>query len=102
MCHYPPGTSKRNDIEHEMFNQITFNWRAKPLTAYKVILELIRNTTTKTGLKIHAWLDENDYEKNKGKEIADEDINAFNIKKHEFRGEWNYSVRPQAEMSVLN
>lgn len=102
VCHYPPGTSKWNDIEHEMFSYITINWRARPLTAYEVVLEQIRNTTTETGLKIHAVLDENDYETKKGKEIADEDIDALNIEKHVFHGEWNYTVRPQAEMQVLN
>src|SRR5438105_122340 len=65
VCHYPPGTSKWNDIEHAMFSFITINWRAKPLTAYEVVLELIRHTTTKTGLQIEAMLDENHYETGK-------------------------------------
>ena len=102
VCHYPPGTSKWNDIEHELFCYITTNWRATPLTAYDVVLELIRHTTTKKGLRVYAVLDEHDYETGKGKEITDEDIDAFNIIKDDFHSDWNYSIKPQAEMSILN
>jgi hypothetical protein len=92
ICHYPPGTSKWNAIEHAMFSFITINWRAQPLVAYEVILELIRNTTTKTGLKIEAVLDENHYET--GKKITDEQIEQLNICGNDFHPEWNYSVMP--------
>jgi hypothetical protein len=93
VCHYPPGTSKWNDIEHSMFSYITINWRAKPLTAYEVVMELIKHTTTKTGLKIDAVLDENTYEK--GKKITDEQIRQLNIQGDEFHPEWNYTIKPQ-------
>jgi hypothetical protein len=93
VCHYPPGTSKWNDIEHAMFSFITINWRAKPLTAYEVVLELIRHTTTRTGLTINAVLDENTYEK--GRKITDEQMQQFAIYGDEFHPEWNYSIKPQ-------
>jgi len=93
VCHYPPGTSKWNAIEHAMFCYITFNWRAKPLTAYEVVLEFIRHTTTKTGLKITAMLDENTYEK--GREINDEQMEQLTIQKDDFHPEWNYSIKPR-------
>ncbi len=92
VCHYPPGTSKWNAIEHEMFSFITINWRAKPLTAYEVVLELIRHTTTKTGLRIQAVLDENVYEK--GKKITDEQMKELQIQGDDFHPEWNYSISP--------
>lgn len=92
VCHYPPGTSKWNDIEHAMFSFITINWRARPLIAYEVILELIRHTTTKTGLRIDAVLDENHYET--GKKITDEQMRQLNIQGDEFHPEWNYTIKP--------
>ncbi len=96
VCHYPPGTSKWNSIEHEMFSFITINWRAKPLTAYEVILELIRHTTTKTGLTIHAVLDTNTYET--GKRLTEEELKQIQIKGHVFHPEWNYTVKPNIDM----
>jgi transposase len=94
VCHYPPGTSKWNAIEHEMFSFININWRAKPLVAYEVMLEYIRNTTTKSGLKIEAVLDTNEYEV--GKKVTDEQFKGINIQRDEFHGEWNYTITPQA------
>lgn len=93
VCHYPPGTSKWNDIEHAMFSFITINWRARPLTAYEVVLELIRHTTTKTGLQIEAVLDENHYET--GRKITEEQMQQLNISGDEFHPEWNYTIKPQ-------
>lgn len=93
VCHYPPGTSKWNAIEHAMFSFITINWRARPLIAYEVILELIRHTTTKTGLRIEAVLDENTYET--GRKITDEQISQLDIQRDEFHPEWNYFIKPQ-------
>ena len=93
VCHYPPGTSKWNAIEHEMFSFITINWRAKPLVAYEVILELIRNTTTKKGLRIHAMLDEQEYKT--GIKITNKQMKQINIQGDEFHPEWNYTIRPQ-------
>jgi hypothetical protein len=96
VCHYPPGTSKWNDIEHEMFSFININWRATPLTTYEVILEHIRHTTTKTGLVIAAELDTNGYET--GKKITDEQMRRVNIERDGFHPEWNYCIKPQTEM----
>ena len=93
VCHYPPGTSKWNDIEHAMFSFITINWRAKPLTAYEVVLEQIKHTTTKTGLTIDAVLDENHYET--GKKITDKQMKSVNLQGDEFHPEWNYTIRSQ-------
>jgi transposase len=93
VCHYPPGTSKWNAIEHAMFSFITINWRAKPLTAYEVVLELIGHTTTKTGLKIEAVLDENTYET--GKKVTDEQMQQLTLEGDAFHPEWNYTIRPQ-------
>jgi len=92
VCHYPPGTSKWNDIEHAMFSYITINWRAKPLTAYEVVLELIKHTTTKTGLRIDAVLDENTYVT--GRKITEEQIKKLNLRGDEFHPEWNYTIKP--------
>jgi len=93
VCHYPPGTSKWNVIEHEMFCFINSNWRARPLVTYEVILELIRHTTTKTGLKIQAILDEHEYKT--GKQITDEQMQRVDIQGDAFHPEWNYTIRPQ-------
>jgi len=93
VCHYPPGTSKWNAIEHEMFSFITINWRARPLTGYNVVLELIRHTTTKTGLKINAVLDTNTYEI--GRKITDEQMRELTIQGDDFHPEWNYTITPQ-------
>lgn len=93
VCHYPPGTSKWNDIEHAMFSFITINWRAKPLVAYEVVLELIKHTTTKTGLTIEAVLDENHYET--GRKITDAQMKSIHIQGDAFHPEWNYTITPQ-------
>ncbi len=93
VCHYPPGTSKWNAIEHAMFSFITINWRAKPLTAYEVVLELIGHTTTRTGLKIEAVLDENTYQT--GKKVTDEQMQQLTLEGDAFHPEWNYTIRPQ-------
>jgi transposase len=93
VCHYPPGTSKWNAIEHAMFSFININWRAKPLTAYEAVLEYIRHTTTKGGLRIEAVLDTNDYQT--GKKISDEQMKQINIEGDAFHPEWNYTIRPR-------
>ncbi len=94
VSHLPPGTSKWNRIEHRLFSFISQNWRARPLVSYKVIVQLIGETTTKTGLTVHCELDENQY--TTGIKITDEEIDSLNITKNEFHGEWNYSISPQA------
>lgn len=95
VCHYPPGTSKWNAIEHEMFCFININWRATPLVSYEVVIERIKHTTNKKGLRIDAELDETVYEKGKGKTITKEQLACLNITGDEFRPEWNYTIRPQ-------
>ena len=90
--HLPPGTSKWNKIEHRLFSFITQNWRAKPLVSYRVIVDLIAATTTKTGLKVHCELDDNKYPK--GVAVSKADMAAINIRRAEFHGEWNYTIAP--------
>ena len=90
--HFPPGTSKWNKIEHRLFSFITQNWRATPLVSYRVIVDLIAATTTKTGLKVLCELDENLYPK--GVAVSDTEMAAINIKRADFHGEWNYTISP--------
>jgi hypothetical protein len=90
--HLPPGTSKWNKIEHRLFSFISQNWRAKPLISYQVIVELISNTTTNTGLSVRCELDTNAYPK--GLTVSDHQMAALNIVRHEFHGDWNYTIRP--------
>ena len=93
VCHYPPGTSKWNKIEHRMFCHITQNWRAKPLTSRAAVVELIAATTTKTGLRVACALDERTYEK--GIKITDAEMAALDIRGDTFHPEWNYTVHPR-------
>jgi hypothetical protein len=90
--HFPPGTSKWNKIEHRLFSYIGQNWRGKPLISHQVIIELIAATTTSTGLKVYARLDENDYAK--GLKVTDRELAAVNITRHDWHPEWNYCIRP--------
>jgi DNA-binding phage protein len=92
VCHFPPGTSKWNKIEHRLFCHVTQNWRGRPLTSHDLIVKLIGGTTTKTGLKVRAALDTARYES--GIKISDEALKAVQIERDEFHGEWNYSIRP--------
>lgn len=92
VCHMPPGTSKWNKIEHRMFSFISMNWRGKPLTTYRTVIELIAATTTKTGLKIDADLDTGYYPT--GIKIKDAELAAIPIQRHEWHGDWNYSLLP--------
>ena len=93
--HFPPGTSKWNKIEHRMFCHITENWRGRPLVSREVVVELIGNTRTKTGLEIKAALDENTYQS--GIKVSDQELKNVSLYKEDFHGEWNYEVRPSAE-----
>jgi hypothetical protein len=95
--HFPPGTSKWNKIEHRLFSFITQNWRAKPLVSYRVIVDLIAATTTKTGLKVYCELDANSYPK--GVVVSNEEIASLNIKRDDFHGEWNYAIAPSNQSS---
>jgi hypothetical protein len=92
VCHFPPGTSKWNKIEHRMFSHITQNWRGRPLVSHEVIIQLIANTTTKAGLKIRAELDPAHYPT--GTLVSDDQLAALNLKRSEFHGEWNYTLMP--------
>jgi len=93
VCHFPPGTSKWNKIEHRLFSFITKNWRGKPLITHQVIVNLIGATTTKTGLKVRAEIDPNPYPK--GRKITDAEMAALNITRDHFHGEWNYTLHPR-------
>jgi hypothetical protein len=93
ICHFPPGTSKWNKIEHRLFSFITKNWRGRPLTSYQVIVNLIANTTTSTGLLVKAALDTNHYET--GIEVSDEELAQVKMTPATFHGEWNYTIRPK-------
>ncbi len=92
VCHLPPGTSKWNKIEHRLFSQITLNWRGRPLRTHQVIIDLIRNTTTETGLAVHCVLDTGQYPT--GLRYTKKDVDALPITTHDFHGEWNYTVNP--------
>lgn len=93
VCHLPPGTSKWNKIEHRLFAFITQNWRGKPLRSLQTIVQLIGATTTDKGLKVRAEIDDTFYAK--GIEVTDAQLAAVNILRHEFHGEWNYTVNPR-------
>ena len=90
--HLPPGTSKWNKIEHRLFSFITMNWKAQPLISYRVIVDLISATTTKTGLTVRCELDSNAYPK--GIVVSDQEIAEINITRDAFHGEWNYTISP--------
>ena len=93
VLHFPAGTSKWNKIEHRLFSHISINWRAKPLTSYQVVIDLIAATTTSTGLKVYARLDTNTYQTKL--KVTDAEINAVNITRDDFHGEWNYTIHPK-------
>jgi hypothetical protein len=93
VCHFPPGTSKWNKIEHRMFSFISKNWRGKPLDSLATIVNLIANTTTDTGLHIEASLDESEYAK--GVKVTEEELAMLRLTRTQFHGEWNYIIKPQ-------
>jgi len=93
-CHFPPGTSKWNKIEHRLFSHITMNWRGRPLTSHQVIVSAIAATTTRTGLQVHAELDRGRYPR--GVKISDEQMTALPLNPHDWHGDWNYTLRPQS------
>ena len=92
VCHFPPGTSKWNKIEHRLFCHVTRNWRGQPLETYEIVVSLIGSTTTETGLKVYAELDTSKYAK--GRKVSDEELAKVKIKRARFHGEWNYVIRP--------
>jgi hypothetical protein len=93
LCHFPPGTSKWNKVEHRLFSFISLNWRGRPLESYQVILDLIASTTTNTGLKVYTRLDPAVYTKVK---VTKEQLAAVNITRHDWHPEWNYRISPAA------
>ena len=94
VCHFPPGTSKWNKIEHRLFCHVTRNWRGQPLESFEIVVNLIGSTTTETGLKVSAALNPETYEK--GRKISDVEFARVNIKPSRFHGEWNYIIRPNS------
>lgn len=97
VLHLPPGTSKWNKIEHRLFSFISKNWRGRPLTDYRTIVELIGATTSTTGLTVRCQLDENLYPP--GIKVSDQEMAGLNILRHHFHGEWNYSINPRKPKS---
>jgi DNA-binding transcriptional ArsR family regulator len=91
-CHFPPGTSKWNKIEHRLFSHITMNWRGRPLVSHDVVVNLVSSTKTCSGLQVKAKLDKQKYPT--GIVISDDEIEELNIKPHTFHGEWNYTISP--------
>jgi len=92
VCHFPPGTSKWNKIEHRLFSFITQNWRGKPLVSRQAVVELISNTTTRKGLVVRAALDTHAYET--GVKVADAELAKVKLTRHDFHGDWNYTIKP--------
>jgi len=93
VCHFPPGTSKWNKIEHRLFSFISQNWRGKPLRSFETIVSLIAATTTSTGLTVHAELDSQSYQA--GIKVTDEELAQVNMLRDKFHGDWNYEIRPR-------
>jgi len=92
VCHYPPGTSKWNKVEHRLFSFISMNWRGRPLLSYETVVNLIGATTTKSGLGVKALLDTREYEP--GQKITDDAMHKLRVQPHKFHGDWNYTVQP--------
>lgn len=92
ICHFPPGTSKWNKIEHRLFSFISSNWRGEPLRDYETIVNLIAQTTTAKGLKVTCRLDRRKYPT--GRKVSDQEMQQVNLKRHPFQGEWNYVIKP--------
>jgi hypothetical protein len=97
VCHFPPGTSKWNKIEHRLFSHITMNWRGRPLISHQVVVELIAATTTATGLEVEAHLDTRSYPTKI--KVTKEQMGRVRLHPHEFHGKWNYTIEPGAMTS---
>ena len=98
VCHFPPGTSKWNKIEHRLFSAITQNWRGKPLVSHETVVNLIAATTTRTGLKVRSALDEGDYPS--GQKVSDAEMERLHLRQDAFHGEWNYSILPRERLPL--
>jgi transposase len=92
-CHFPPGTSKWNKVEHRLFSHITMNWRGRPLTSHEVIVQTIAATTTRTGLRVRAEVDAGAYDT--GVKVSDRQMEALPLTRHDWHGDWNYTLHPQ-------
>ena len=95
VCHFPPGTSKWNKVEHRLFSFISSNWRGEPLRDYETIVNLIAGTTTTKGLKVTCRLDRRKYPA--GRKVSDEEMKSVNLQRHKFHGDWNYTIRPHSK-----
>src|SRR5437660_10748115 len=93
VCHFPPGTSKWNKVEHRLFSHITMNWRGRPLTSHEVIVNTIAATTTRTGLTVRAALDTSAYDT--CVKVSDRQMDALPLTHHDWHGDWNSTLRPQ-------
>lgn len=98
VCHYPPGTSKWNKIEHRLFCHITRNWRGVPLETHQVVVNLVSSTRTEEGLEVHGWLDSKTYRT--GRKVTDEEMRSVRLRRNAFHGDWNYEIQPHREPSV--
>jgi hypothetical protein len=94
VCHFPPGTSKWNKIEHRLFSFITQNWRGRPLDSRQTVVNLIANTTTQTGLVVKAALDTHHYQTKI--KVSDAELAALKMTRHRFHGDWNYTIKPRS------
>lgn len=92
VCHYPPGTSKWNKIEHRLFCHITRNWRGVPLQTHEIVVNLVSSTRTSAGLEVHCWLDDKSYQT--GRKVSDAEMELVKIRRHSFHGDWNYEIVP--------
>jgi transposase len=98
ICHFPPGTSKWNKIEHRVLCHITRNWQGVPLETVEIVVNLIGATRTSTGLEVHCWLDEDQYDK--GRKVTNAEMNELFIKRDAFHGEWNYEIHPRERRGI--
>jgi Rhodopirellula transposase DDE domain len=98
VCHFPPGTSKWNQIEHRLFSHISMNWRGRPLTSHEIVVDLIAATTTRKGLKVRAELDRANYPT--GVKISDEQLAAVPLTRHDWHGDWNYTIGRQRQRTT--
>jgi transposase len=96
VCHFPPGTSKWNKIEHRLFCHITRNWQGIPLETHEIVVNLIGGTRTAQGLEVHAWLDERECPK--GRKVSDAELTEVRIRRNSFQGYWNYEIHPQKKL----
>jgi len=98
VCHFPPGTSKWNKIEHRVFCHITRNWQGVPLETLEIVVKLIGSTRTNTGLEVHCWLDQDQYDK--GRKVTNAEMGELSIKPDAFHGEWNYEIHPREQHPI--